>query len=174
MPSYHSTFLAEEDGLRSVSSMALLPLRTNTRGPAILTQSYDIADETLDLFRANTFFRNFEIRGTSDRTLIYGILYITQCLCALNANMPKQEAVRVLTNLSLDNFSVPGDAGFPLNGIYSSPSDKQEQVTLRGYLQQFRQELAARLIERIYLQDPNHPSKFWLAFSKKKFMNKSL
>jgi actin related protein 2/3 complex subunit 3 len=37
----------------------------------------DIIDETLDLFRANSLFRNFEIKGPADRLLIILILYIS-------------------------------------------------------------------------------------------------
>jgi ARP2/3 complex ARPC3 (21 kDa) subunit len=51
------------------------------------SESYDILDETLSLFRANTFFRNFEIKGPADRLLIYGILFISECLSKVKANM---------------------------------------------------------------------------------------
>lgn len=131
-------------------------------------------DEVLDLFRANTFFKNFEIKGPSDRTLIYGILFVSQCLNAINANTSQSDAVRVLTNLALDSFSIPGDAGFPLNSLYQAPRDKTESALLRGYLQQLRQEVAMRLIGRLYVESQSGPSKYWLAFSRKKFMNKSL
>lgn len=40
----------------------------------------DIIDETLNFFRANVFFRNFDVRGPADRTLIYLTLYTHQCL----------------------------------------------------------------------------------------------
>ncbi|KAG0680989.1 subunit of the Arp2/3 complex [Pichia californica] len=135
---------------------------------------YDIIDEVLDLFRANTFFKNFEIKGASDRTLIYGILFVSQALNALSPNTNQNEAVRILTNLSLEDFAIPGDIGFPLNALYLPPSTKNDAVFLRQYLAQFRQELASRLIQRLYLTDSTKPSKFWLAFGKKKFMNKSL
>lgn len=137
-------------------------------------ESYDIIDEILDLFRANTFFKNFEIKGASDRTLVYGILFISQCLNAINSNSTKNDAIKALTNLSLDDFSIPGDPGFPLNALYLPPANKNDAVFLRQYLSQFRQELASRLIERLYQSDTIKPSKFWLAFGRKKFMNKSL
>ncbi|KAG7865588.1 hypothetical protein KL918_004469 [Ogataea parapolymorpha] len=159
---------------RLVGNFAVLPLRTKYKGPAFPASSdYDIIDEVLDLFRANSFFKNFEIKGPADRTLIYGILFVSQCLNALNASTTQNEAVRVLTNLALDNFSIPGEIGFPLNSLYQPPRDKNEALFLRQYLAQFRQELANRLIARIY-QDSNLPSKYWLAFTRRKFMNKSL
>ena len=40
---------------------------------------------------------------------------------------------------------------------------------MRQYLGQLRQELAARLPVRIYENDK--PSKWWMSFSKRKFMN---
>ncbi|KAG7699994.1 hypothetical protein KL930_000681 [Ogataea haglerorum] len=172
---YHSTFLADESqDTRLVGNFAVLPLRTRFKGPAFPASSdYDIIDEVLDLFRANSFFKNFEIKGPADRTLIYGILFVSQCLNALNASTPQNEALRVLTNLALDNFSIPGEVGFPLNSLYQPPRDKNEALFLRQYLAQFRQELANRLIARIY-KDSNMPSKYWLAFTRRKFMNKSL
>ena len=41
----------------------------------------------LSLFRANTFFRNFEIQGPADRLLIYGILWVSECLGKIRPNM---------------------------------------------------------------------------------------
>lgn len=45
---------------------------------------------------------------------------------------------------------------------------------LRQYLIQVRQELAARLIERLYADGTGKPSKWWMAFQKRRFMNRSL
>lgn len=175
MPAYHSTFLDDTSDARTVGNFAVLPLATKFRGPAYPlppNSDYDIIDETLDLFRANLFFRNFEIKGAADRTLIYGILFVSECLGRLNANTPEAEAHRALLNLALDSFNIPGDPGFPLNLMYQSPGLRQELDLLRQYIQQFRQELAERLIARVY-QD-GRASKHWLAFTKRRFMNRSL
>jgi actin related protein 2/3 complex, subunit 3 len=186
---YHSVFL-DEPNQQTIGNFALLPLRTKTRGPATqlpplasgetaLTidashESYDPLDETLSLFRANTFFRNFEIKGPADRVLIYGILFVTEILSKIKPNMTRREAEKAVMNVALDtNFAVPGDAGFPLNQAYEAPSSRNEAEVLRQYLMQMRQELAARLLERVYGQD-NVPSKWWLSFTKRKFMGKSL
>lgn len=40
----------------------------------------DIIDEVLTYFRANVLFRNFEVKGSADRTLIYLTLHAAQCL----------------------------------------------------------------------------------------------
>jgi hypothetical protein len=36
------------------------------------------------------------------------------------------EATKVLQTLAVDHFSVPGEAGFPLNSLYKGPSDKAQ------------------------------------------------
>ncbi|KAH3685784.1 hypothetical protein WICPIJ_003247 [Wickerhamomyces pijperi] len=176
MPAYHSTFLSDPSSHeRLVGNFSLLPLRTKFRGPAYQSEEdYDIIDECLDLFRANSFFKNFEIKGPADRVLIYGILYISDCLSNLTIKTSKSESVKVLTNLSLDQFAIPGDGNFPLNSMYQSPRDRSEYDLLKQYLTQFRQELASRLIERVYTESDAAPSKYWLSFTRRRFMNKSL
>lgn len=175
MPAYHSTFLGEDADSRVVGNLVLLPMHTQFRGPSYPPQQdYDIVEEVLDLFRANCFFRNFEIMGNADRLLIYGILFVSDCLSKLSKTVNFREATRILSNLSLDSFALPGDIGFPLNNLYQPPANKNEADLLRSYLQQFRQELSDRLLKRIYAEDENTPSKYWLAFTKRRFMNKSL
>ena len=62
-------------------------------------------------------------------------------------------------NLALDNnFAIPGDAGFPLNQAFEAPRDRGQAETLRAYIAQMRQELAIRLVERVYA-DADAPSK---------------
>ncbi|RAL62764.1 hypothetical protein DID88_004606 [Monilinia fructigena] len=63
-------------------------------------------------------------------------------------------------NIALDsNFAVPGDPGFPLNQMFEAPASRQEAETLRQYLGQVRQELASRLLARIYDTEDGKPSK---------------
>ena len=84
----------------------------------------DIIDEVLDLFRANCFFRNFEIQGNADRVLIYLILFISDCLGKLTKNPPQKEALKILNGRALDHFAIPGDPTFPLNALYSAPANR--------------------------------------------------
>jgi len=89
----------------------------------------DIVDETLDLFRANSLFRNFEIKGPADRTLIVLILFISDCLAKLGGarTVPTQiEASKLLNTLSVDTFPIPGDANFPLNAHYAAPPSRAD------------------------------------------------
>lgn len=126
------------------------------------------------LFRANTFFRNFEVKGPADRVLIYGILYVSELLTKVKPQMGRRDAEKALLNSALDtNFSIPGDAGFPLNQAFEPPRDRNEAELLRQYLAQMRQECAARLLNRLYAEG-DKPSKWWLSFTKRKFMGKAL
>jgi hypothetical protein len=87
----------------------------------------DIIDETLDLFRANSLFRNFEIKGAADRLLIVLILFVSDCLAKIAAakTVPaKIEAGKLLNTLAVDNFPLPGDVGFALNAHYAAPANR--------------------------------------------------
>ncbi len=79
-----------------------------------------------------------------------------------------------MNTLALDSFSIPGDPSFPLNSLYAPPTNRNEADALKAYLSQFRQELAERLLGRIFAESTNIPSKYWLAFTRRRFMNKSL
>ena len=57
--------------------------------------------------------------------------------------------------------------------IYGESSPVSTEY-LRQYLTQVRQELAARLVERLYADGTGKPSKWWMAFQKRRFMNRSL
>jgi len=110
---YNSIFNSEPD-VRLIGNFPLLPLRTRTRGPAYTlplldpsqipasqspepdSESYDALDEVLSLFRANTFFRNFEIQGPADRLLIYGILFVSECLGKVRAGMSARLVLSLL------------------------------------------------------------------------------
>ncbi|KAJ6538555.1 ARP2 3 complex 21 kDa subunit [Mycena vulgaris] len=173
---YHSSFNDEPD-VRQAGNMAILPIKTKIRGPAPIGFSRISSTETLDLFRANSLFRNFEIKGPADRTLIVLILYVSDCLAKIGTarTVPTQiEASKSLNTLSVDNFPIPGDANFALNAHYAVPSSRQDSDYLRQYLVQVRQELAARLVERLYADGTGKPSKWWMSFQKRRFMNRSL
>lgn len=58
--------------------------------------------------------------------------------------------------------------------MYEPPRDRQDAEVLRQYMMQVRQELAERLLARVYADDETRPSKWWLSFTKRKFMGKGL
>jgi len=132
----------------------------------------DIIDEAISVFKANILFKTFEFEGGADRLLAYIILYITQCL-GLMANKPKDAATKALFTLARDNFALPGEGKFPLGGHVSAPG-RGEAETLKNYLQELRHETGVRLIEHVYARDQAQPDKWWVCFSKRKFMDLAL
>ncbi|XP_037078486.1 actin-related protein 2/3 complex subunit 3-like [Pollicipes pollicipes] len=172
MPAYHSQYTSPPVLL---ANMAVLPLRTQYRGPAPReTGDADIIDEAIGYFKANVFFRTYEIKGEADRTLIYITLYITECLKRLQKCANKNAAQQEMYTLAISRFDIPGDAGFPLNAVYGKPKDDAEADQMRQYLTQLRQETGLRICEKVFSTDDGKPSKWWLCFSRKKFMDKSL
>ncbi|GAA6057756.1 hypothetical protein NBRC10513_006194 [Rhodotorula toruloides] len=187
MPAYNAS-AADLDGARLVGNFPLLPFRSSIRGPAAQPADPsipDIIDESLQLFRANSLFRNFEIKTPADRALIYLILFIGDCLgrIAQARTWTYQDALKQLTTHSLSHFSLPGEPGFPLNQVFTPPSPPTpvEKDALRSWLVQARQETVVRLLERhVYsvadesTEGGKRASKWWMAFSKRAFMNKRL
>lgn len=173
MPAYHSSLMDSDTKL--VANMALLPLNTQYKGPAPNeTRDTDIIDEAIYYFKANVFFKNYEIKNEADRTLIYVTLYISECLKKLQKCSSKNQGTKEMYTLGITDFPVPGDPGFPLNAMYAKPANRQESDLLRAYLQQIRQETGLRICQRVFDPETDKPSKWWMCFAKKQFMNKSL
>lgn len=172
MPAYHSTFLEPQ---KVVGNTAVLPFKTSCRGPAPqqIGTDQDIIDEALYYFKANVFFRTYEIKSEADRLLIYITLYITECLKKLQKCATKSQAQNEMYTLAISRFDIPGDAGFPLNSVYSKPANVVDAEFFKAYLTQLRQEVGLRVCDKVF-GDSGKPSKWWLCFAKKKFMDKSL
>eukprot|EP00164_Ancoracysta_twista_P005336 GFYU01007299.1.p1 GENE.GFYU01007299.1~~GFYU01007299.1.p1 ORF type:complete len:176 (-),score=45.50 GFYU01007299.1:185-712(-) len=171
---YHSTF--NEAQCQQACTCGILPLKTTVKGPApphLDPGKDDIIDEALTFFKANVFFRNFDMKGPADRTLVYLTCYITTCLKALERTQTKEDGKKTLTTLALDSFSVPGDNGFALGGFFQPPKDRSEADLWRGYIKQCREELGNRLVELAFTAE-GKPNKWWMCFSKKKFMKLTL
>ncbi|CAH1720713.1 unnamed protein product [Chironomus riparius] len=172
MPAYHSQI---KDYNQSVANMALLPLRTQFRGPAPQSNiEQDIIDESIYFFKANIFFRTYEVKNEIDRVLIYVTLYIPECLKKLQRCPNKNQGMQEMYSLAISKFDIPGEAGFPLNSVYAKPQTTAEADLMRNYLTQIRQETGNRICEKVFNTEDGRPNKFWMCFSKKKFMEKSL
>lgn len=174
MPAYHSK--KNEDGDPEVCSCAMCPLQTDLKGPAAKIEAgkEDIIDETITNFRANVLFRNFDVRGGADRTLIYLTLHACQCLVRCERIEDKPSALRELKALSANKpFAIPGESAFPVGALFSPPATKTEGDQWRAYFKQAREELAIRLCDRLFDADGSK-NKWWQACSKKKFMGKEL
>lgn len=86
----------------------------------------DIIDETIMYFRANTLFRNFDVRSGSDKTLIYLTLFAQQCLVKCERIEDKSMATKELRALATKQFVIPGESGWPLGGLFAAPADRKE------------------------------------------------
>eukprot|EP00295_Goniomonas_pacifica_P045432 CAMPEP_0175919036 /NCGR_PEP_ID=MMETSP0108-20121206/12189_1 /TAXON_ID=195067 ORGANISM="Goniomonas pacifica, Strain CCMP1869" /NCGR_SAMPLE_ID=MMETSP0108 /ASSEMBLY_ACC=CAM_ASM_000204 /LENGTH=176 /DNA_ID=CAMNT_0017241675 /DNA_START=87 /DNA_END=617 /DNA_ORIENTATION=+ len=173
----HSSF-NDTTVAKTACGCPILPIKTSVKGIAPPwtggPDDPDAIDEAIDLFRANVFFRNYEIQGGGDRLLIYLTLYITQCLQTMEKAANQKEGEKQLQSLSWQNFKVPGEGDFPLSGFFPKPARPDEADTFRTYFKQVREETGRRLAARCYPDPAAKASKFWLAFAKRKFMNKSL
>jgi actin related protein 2/3 complex subunit 3 len=176
MPAYHSQY-NKDQSLRVICGMGLMPLKTKYKGPAPRftgeADQPDIVDEAISFFKANVLFRNFEVKGPADRVLVYLTLYISQCLNSIGSQN-KGGAAKNLYNLAIQNFAVPGDRNFALAGFVTNPANRAEADQIRQYLTQLRQECGTRLLDAVYAQNENEPSKWWMCFSKRKFLNMAL
>jgi len=174
MPAYHSNFNKVE--ARIVCGMSILPIKTNYKGPANkptdATQP-DIIDEALSFFKANVLFRNYEVKGPADRVLVYLTLYISSCLNKIGTGS-KGNAEQALYQLAIESFAIPGDRNFALAGFVQNPQNRGESDMIRQYITQLRQETGKRLIDLVYKDNEQVPSKWWMCFSKRKFLNKTL
>jgi actin related protein 2/3 complex subunit 3 len=93
-----------------------------------------------------------------------------------------------LTTLALSQaIPIPGEPSFPMNAMFKAPANKMDEgklsyrfisveklqlifisETMRAYLQQLRQEVGLRLLDRVFDQKTDKPSKVsdsFLAYS---------
>lgn len=158
-----------------------------------LTDDTDIVDEAIDYFRANVLFRSFEIKGGADRVLVYLTLFIQQvssqglgelilctpmlfcfqCVATAAESKSKDDGISKLDALASSAFSLPGDAGFVLGSMLSTPATSAERDQIKLYFKQLRTAVVKRLPAYLYT-DTGEPNKWWMAFAKRKFMNKEL
>jgi len=180
MPPFRALVSRADGQTRSLGNVALLPLRQTTkgsdRGPAPPTHGEDIVDQSLNLFKANILFKQFEMESDVDRVLVYVTLYTIECLKRLQKCTTQDNAMRDMYTAALESFHLPGEAGFPLNAFYTKPNPA-EADELKRYLTQIRQETGARLAGKVFdqgLAPEGGPSKWWTCFAKRKFLNVSL
>lgn len=89
-------------------------------------ESADIVDEAIKYFRANVFFRNFDIQSPADKLLIYLTFYINMALKRIDGCRTLAEGSKAITNLGLEEVTVPGESGFPFPGLFLLPKAREE------------------------------------------------
>jgi len=92
----------------------------------VCAESTDIVDEAITFFRANVFFRNFDIKSSADKLLIYLTYYINIALKRLEGCRTLAEGTKAIINLGLEDVPVPGESGFPFPGLFSPPGSRKE------------------------------------------------
>ncbi|KAK8995016.1 hypothetical protein V6N11_069467 [Hibiscus sabdariffa] len=159
---YHSSFV-DEEGITKACGFPLLPLKSHIRGPAPVSDQgkTDIVDEAITFFRANVFFRNFDIKSPADKLLIYLTFYINVALKRLEGCRTLAEGTKAIINLGLEDVPVPGESGFPFPGLFVLPQSQKEAELLRNYLKQIREETSGRLLSVAYRPNGT-PNKWWL------------
>merc|ERR1719348_603800 len=128
-------------------------------------------DQALDVFKANILFKQFKIETDVDRTLVYVTLYIIDCLKKLQKAPNKERALQTMKTAALEEFALPGDSKFPLNAFYPKPQTSQQKEELRKLMTQLCQVTGMKLVERVFHESDNRPSKWWTCWSKRKFLN---
>ncbi|GFR48650.1 hypothetical protein Agub_g10604 [Astrephomene gubernaculifera] len=206
---YHSGFNEASDRFRVCCGCPLVPLNTqgtagatnNSDGDSGASSPMDPVDEAIELFRPNSLFKSFDIRGPGDKLLVYLIMFISSCLRRIADRKPtpnREEARSLLFSQAHDRFPLPGQAGFPLGALMSAPANKEEEETIRSYLRQCREEAGRRLVDRIYTASSSSsgsstggagsggggnsgdasaaavPNKHWLAFANRRFMDRTI
>ena len=97
------------------------------------------------------------------------------CLKKLQKCTSKSQGQSEMYALAISRFDIPGEAGFPLNGVYARPRTPEEADILRQYFLQLRHETGNRLCDRVFDGSKDgKPSKWWTCFAKRRFMDKSL
>ncbi|RZR77482.1 hypothetical protein BHM03_00002594, partial [Ensete ventricosum] len=95
-------------------------------GIYIFPDKIDIVDEAITFFRANVFFKNFDIKSPADKLLIYLTFYINVALKRLEGCRTLAVGTKAIINLGLEKVPVPGEPGFPFPGLFSVPRTQDE------------------------------------------------
>lgn len=175
MPAYHSSF--KEAKCEVLCATALLPLKTKVKGPApkeLDETKEDIIDEVLKYFKANMLFRTFQVESPADRTLIYLTMY-THFLLKHTENkktQKKADADKHFFQLCEETLPGPADSSFALAAFYEKPRDADEKKRWEAYMRQAKEELGIRLAKMVFASDSG-PDKYWMQFSKRKFLGKA-
>ena len=82
-------------------------------------------------------FKSFDMETDVDRVQVYISLYIIECLKRLQKCPNLERGSNEIYSLAIEPFSLPGEAGFPLNSFYKKPN-RNEEEEMKKYLTQVR------------------------------------
>ena len=70
-----------------------------------------------------------------DRVVVYVTLYIIECLKRLQKIPNAERATQDMYSAALENFAIPGEAGFPLNAFYTKPKGGEAEEMKKYFIQ---------------------------------------
>lgn len=70
--------------------------------------------------------RAIGVAGSSDKLLIYLTLYISACLRKLESAPTLAAGQKAVFGLAMEPFALPGDAAWPLGGLFTPPATREE------------------------------------------------
>ena len=136
-------------------------------------EEIDIIDEAITYFKANIFYKNFDLSiAEADKLLVYLILYISSLLLKYQGKT-KADCDKLAYSMAIENFALPGDGKFCLGGLVE-PLKSSEKEVVRQYLTALRNECGLRLSAAVFKNDANKADKWWMCFNKRKFLNKTI
>lgn len=105
----------------------------------------DPIDEAIKLFRINVLFKNFEIKGTGDKLLIY-LTVLIQKIMEIIANNPKKEEVdKNLAKFAMEQVQGTAEGGFFMGGILDKPKNEAENTKCKEYMKHLKAETIRRI-----------------------------
>lgn len=155
-----------------------LPFRASasTTARAETDDDVDFIDDVLDGLRANVLRRRIPATTPRERLNAYLTAYAHDVLkrCAMETSCGvKSEAMKRSMDDARGRFACPGDADFgDFASLLRPPESDEERETFRVFVKKCRVELARRLVERCYDANTGERDKFWMAFAKRRFMNR--
>jgi hypothetical protein len=81
---------------------------------------------------------------------VYITRFVGECLRALEGCPNAAEGRQQLATMALAVASLPGERGFPLDGLLETANSRSEADMLRGWLQQCRSTASLRLLGMYY------------------------
>lgn len=191
MPSYHSILNHDINSIPISCGFPLISFELNKQPILDFKKikeksiNVDILDEALTYYRLNILFKNYPLKSEADKIIVYATVFLSKCLEIFHSNYNDAKKTKdALKELIIEAEWSPNYKTHFLNGILINSSSNKNNVnsnsnsysqsevsSLQKYLKQIRTELVFRL-NCILFDNENalNKNKFWLSYSKKKFL----
>ena len=153
--------------------MAVLPISAKDSYNSD-TSTHDIVDEAIALFRANILFKNFKVKGSADKSVIFLTCFIQKCMEQMARFKDQDRATNVVGQIVNDPKAVEvGMETFFMNklGLLNIKAPVAEKRKLGDYLKKLMQECAKRLLEYLFRAGEGDLNrKYWVGMGKRPFL----